>query len=1154
MAPILICLLAAGGPLTAAQWQVELHGTRLDAEVRFTDDGCDSAVARLVPAPGGRLPDVELIDVELEASDVLPAEQQAASWVSFGRPVTAAGLELVPLVVNRAAPAGGGHARCRGLRLRLSYPLRPAQAGAGNVMSGLMNVLLGLGEGGYDAQRPGYLIIVPDDFYDHILPLASWREQKGFEVWVRKTSETGATREEIRDYILEAYETWDPVPSYVLLVGAVSEIPAFITGGTPCVTDHPYACVDGDDFMADLFVGRLPAANASELDVIVAKIRGYEMSPDMTDPAWFTRALMVGTSYQEGGTPAVTALMTKRIIRERLLERGFTQVDTVFYPPTRYGNGPVDTAVNRGVSLINGRGWGNYDGWGYPQYLTNDVYGLSNGWKLPVVTSIYCGTGNYARNPCFGEAWLRAGTPSEPKGAVAFWGSSWTGTSTRWNNCMDYGIYQALLVSGLTTCGPAMYCGKLAQYDNFPLPDDSFDLRVYFHVYNLLGDPALEMWTTVPRVLHVEHAATYPVGSSAFEVRVLDAGGMPVANARVCLSSSQVQQVACSDQSGMTRFAVATSVADTMLVTVTGRNLLTYQGTCIGQSAGVFVGHHAHDPQAVRPAAVVPLAVTLRNYGGSQTAADVSAVLRSADSCSVVTDSVRGYGDIAPGGTAVAPAFQVTIAPPCTSGQRVPFELAVTAGDSAWESAFLVEVSGPTLKATGTTVHSVSGYLNPGESAELSVAVANSGDLAAGNVAATLVSLNPAAISVLDSVGAYGTIAPGDTTGNTGDRFRVSASAGIGVGRRFSLRVRLSGDGGFVQEWDFPLTVGQPSAAAALGPDRYGYYAYDNTDAGCSERPVYDWVEIDPAHGGPGARLAIGNDTATTISLPFTFRFYGRDYDEVSVSDNGYVVMGSTWLGEIYNWRLPSPNGLGGLVAAFWDDFRPDTLGASGVFGWFDETDHRYIVEWSRCVHNHGYRPAVPAEQQTFEVLLFDPAHSVTATGDGPVVVQYLTVQNDDSVTGNSHNFASVGLQSPDRLDGLEYTFAGSYPDAAAAVEPGRAIRLTTNPPDTFTSVGDGPGRHATGGRIRVSPVPARASLSILLPPAAGNGQIEIVDALGRVVRHLTFEPGGTRELRWDLTDENGRSVGSGVYYVRRADLPGGSATARALVVTARGG
>lgn len=1095
---VLVLALAAvpGAEPAPVQWRVARTGARtLELSARL-----DGPAARLVPAPGGLLPEVETM------------ESDAA--VSFGTVVRAGGVELVPLVVEPGSATN--------INLRLEYPRRPEHADGGNAMARMM-AALALGEPPvFRLDSPGYLVIVPDDFEANIGPLVEWRERCGYRVEVRRLSETGSTREAIRAYIADAWATWDPQPSYVVLAGAVNKIPAFITAGTPCVTDHPYACVDGDDFLADLFVGRLAAANASELDVIVAKTVGYERDPDVEETGWFTRALMVGTSYQEGGTPAVTALQTKRLIRERLQGHGFGQVDTIFYPPTRYGRGPVDSSVNRGVSFVNGRGWGNYDGWGYPQYLTNDVYALQNGWKLPVVTSIYCGTGNYARNPCFGEAWIRAGTPTSPKGAVAFWGSSWTGTSTRWNNCMDFGIYHAILEQRVLGCGPAMYAGKLVQFENFPLPSDSEDLRLYFHVYNLLGDPALAMRDRAPRSIQVSHPATHPAGSSSFEVTVT-ASGVPVPGVLACLSGP-VHAAARTDSRGRARFAITNPGTDTIHVTVTGDNLLTYHGASRGVQAGVFVGHDGHSPDTVAPATVTSLNVTLRNFGNSQPATGVRGVLRSLDGLAQVTDSTREFGTIPAGGTANG-QYGVLFSPACTSGTRPGFEVIVTSGDSNWTSAFECFVEGPTLDFAGLTVHDANGRLDPGETAELSVSVENRGALAAAGVTGRLISPD-AAIAVLDSVGAWGAISPGDTVANTSDRFRVSARAGVGVGRVFSLRLVLTGTGGVEQEREFPVTVGRPVSTAPLGPDRYGYWAYDNTDAGYEPTPLYQWVEIDPAHGGTGTRLAMTNDTALPVRLPFTFRFYGRDFDTVSVSDNGYAVFGRAWRGEIYNWHIPSASGPDGFVAPFWDDFRADTGQASGVFTRHDAANHRFVIQWSRVHHVHGFRPPSLAELQTFQVILEDPAYHPTPTGDGSMLVQYHTVYNDDSLFGNSHNFATVGIQSPDDQDGIEYTFAGRYPDAAAPVAAGRAIRFTTVPPDTFTAVREGRVGERPAAGLLVCPSPARGPV---LVRTAGPGAVRVFDSSGRERLRLNT----TGLWRWDLRDHDGNRVPAGVYYIQ---------------------
>lgn len=1069
----------------------------------------ESATTRavIVPVLAGREPEV--------------ISSPGCSW-SFGRKMIAAGIEVVPLLIESTDEDVS-------VFLKFNASLDRVRE-KGEMAKVLFPWLAG---GDHTEQAPGYLIIVPDEFYDNILPLARWKERKGFVVWVKKTSETGTQREQIREYIRTAYQTWVPRLTYVLLVGAINKIPAFPTpGATSCVTDHTYACVDGDDYLADLFVGRLPAANISELDCIVAKTVNYEANPWIQDTSWFRRALMVGTSYQEGGTPAVTALVTKRRIREQLLNQGFFIVDTVFYPPTPSGRGPVDSAVNRGVLFVNGRGWGQATGWNYPQFQINDVYNLNNGWKLPIVTSIYCGTGNYQANPCFGEAWLRAGTPAAPKGAVAFWGSSYTGTSTRWNNCMDYGIYHAIFNQGVDVLGPAMYAGKLEQLANFPLPADSGDLIIYFHVYNLLGDPALQMWTAVPQEIDVFYPGTYPVGLSSFDVYVRDRTGMPVADALVCLyKPDETPQVRRSDNAGRAHFAITTNTPDTVFITVTGENIRPHFGYSIGETRAVFVGHFSHHPETLSPGVPLGLSVRLKNFGTTQTANGVRAVLRAGNAAVMVIDSVREYGAILPGEEVSTDPFNVLLAPSCTSGQRITFLLEVRSGDSIWHSAFTVAVDAPTFRVSHYTVFDANGFLDPGETAEISVTLVNSGQGWASGITGVLSSSNPAAVTVVDSLGGFGDIAPGDSVANNSDRFQVRAAAGIGVGRKFLLSVLLRGSNGVEQTVRFPITVGEPAPNAPLGPDYYGYYGYDDTDLGYSERPQFNWVEIDPARGGAGTRLNLQNDRTVTIDLPFSFRFYGWDYRTISIADNGYIAMGRTSLSDQYNWHIPSAQGPDGLIAVFWDDFRPDTLGASGVFYYYDEVGHRLIVEWSGVFHVHGFRSPRIAEQQTFQAIIYDPAYHQTLTGDGPIVLQYSFVQNDDTVWGDNHNYATVGIQSPDHEDGLEWTYAGRYPVSAAEVVPGRAIKFTTNPPDTFTFIKEEKARESALAILRVFPTVTNRGLYLEVT-GIENGMVRVFDIAGKEVWRFS----GEGRFWWNLRDVAGKEVGAGVYFVQLTD------------------
>ena len=71
---------------------------------------------------------------------------------------------------------------------------------------------------------------------------------------------------------------------------------------------------------------------------------------------------------------------------------------------------------------MNYRGWGDANGWHYPEFHVDDVNDLNNGWLTPVFFSYVCNSNDFANNvdPCLAEAVIRGGTPSVPKGGVAF--------------------------------------------------------------------------------------------------------------------------------------------------------------------------------------------------------------------------------------------------------------------------------------------------------------------------------------------------------------------------------------------------------------------------------------------------------------------------------------------------------------------------------------------------------------------------------------------------------------------------------------------------------------------------------------------------------------------------------------------------------------
>jgi hypothetical protein len=84
------------------------------------------------------------------------------------------------------------------------------------------------------------------------------------------------------------------------------------------------------------------------------------------------------------------------------------------------------------------------------------------------------------------------------------------------------------------------------------------------------------------------------------------------------------------------------------------------------------------------------------------------------------------------------------------------------------------------------------------------------------------------------------------------------------------------------------------------------------------------------------------------------------------------------------------------------------------------------------------------------------------------------------------------------------------------------------------------------------APNPTRGATSFSVEvPAGARLDVDVFDVMGRRVRALFHgaAAGGRREMSWGATDDAGRRVGAGVYYLRAAAGPGGSAMRKIVIL-----
>ncbi|MBN1327277.1 MAG: T9SS type A sorting domain-containing protein, partial [Candidatus Cloacimonetes bacterium] len=229
-------------------------------------------------------------------------------------------------------------------------------------------------------------------------------------------------------------------------------------------------------------------------------------------------------------------------------------------------------------------------------------------------------------------------------------------------------------------------------------------------------------------------------------------------------------------------------------------------------------------------------------------------------------------------------------------------------------------------------------------------------------------------------------------------------------------------------------------------PDTYGYYCYDDGDTDYYNVPVYDWIEIDPAYGGSGTSLSMydgGNDgDIEHVDLPFTFKFYGEDYNEITICSNGWLAPGYSENYDYMNWHLPGPLGPSPMIAPFWDDLKTSS---GHICYYYDPGMHYFIVEWSHLQNEYNNN------EETFQVILYDPVYYPTSTGDSEMKFQYKVVNNVDVGDYTSYHiqhgqYATVGIEDHTGVRGLEYSFNNTYPTAAKHLQNQMAL-LFTGPP-----------------------------------------------------------------------------------------------------------
>ncbi len=214
------------------------------------------------------------------------------------------------------------------------------------------------------------------------------------------------------------------------------------------------------------------------------------------------------------------------------------------------------------------------------------------------------------------------------------------------------------------------------------------------------------------------------------------------------------------------------------------------------------------------------------------------------------------------------------------------------------------------------------------------------------------------------------------------------------------------------------ISVSAPQSGRSGGPDNFNYTF---NDSNIIEGPTYEWIEI----SGTGTQVLSNTDDAVqdNVDLGFSFNYYGTNYSQLAISSNGLLFYSGV-TNQYANEPIGQSPGVHGFIAPFWDDLVTynggkvyyQTLGTS--------PNRTFVTEWVDTQHI-----GISGQGIIFESILYE--------GSNNIKFQYKDMDFGNGSYDTSFDkggSATVGIESPDGTDGLQYSFNEQVIDSGKAI------------------------------------------------------------------------------------------------------------------------
>ncbi|HHN48003.1 MAG TPA: T9SS type A sorting domain-containing protein [Bacteroidales bacterium] len=646
-----------------------------------------------------------------------------------------------------------------------------------------------------DSRSEGYeyIVVVPDhpDFLAWGDSIRVFRNRQGIPTQLVTTTEMGGNNfAQMKNYITNAYNTWELPPAAILFLADYGTSGNTITSGTQSnyITDNLFVDMNGNH-MPDITAARITARHAADLEIMVSKFLNYERNPP-TNPVFYNKPI-TAMGWQTDRWFQICAEsiagfweneLDKETVRQNNIYSGTpgttwstnsnTSLVTNVFGPNGLGYIPatpeylhghgwnanatsINQHINAGTFMILHRDHGLETGWGEPHYRNEHLSGLTNE-DLTYVFSINCLTGkfNWTGGESFAEAFHRhqygaLGIMAATEVSYSFVNDTyaWGAFNNMWPQFLPmYGTtpeHRGVLPAFANSAGK-----YFLEQSNWP--SNPNNKHITYYLFHHHGDAFSTVYTEMPQQLTVDHMSVLLSGLDVFEVTA-NAGSL------IALSING-ELIGVAEGTGM---PVAIPIepqlpGNELLVTITLQNYYRYEalleiippdGPYVIYSQSVVNDPTGNNNGLIDYGETINLDVALKNVG-LDPALNVLATLSTASEYVNITDNTHEFGDFLPDEVIMLQnAFTFEVSDEVPDNYVIYFEIAMTSDTNTWVSTFNLTAYAPEFSighlAISDPLGNNNGQADPGETVNLIIPTTNSGNSQAFDIAGVLTSSNP---------------------------------------------------------------------------------------------------------------------------------------------------------------------------------------------------------------------------------------------------------------------------------------------------------------------------------------------------------------------------------------------------------------------------